>query len=270
MTAPSDLDLRDTCSYSARCSLTDEATGLSADLPPVPFSVKWAHQAIAPEGTVTAVEYDRSAVISVAAPTGAAQTDVLDLYRVTPSGQYLIASGREFGVPITDPYAPFKSRSSDAELRYRAVLRTVDGDIEFTDIEYELNCGSLRLDWNENSVELPYDISRGDSFSKDFADRVHADGSRGGSWSPGIDHKGSLSTNLIKIRSVEQREALMDMANFAGPVFVRTPEGMAYCSNANLGQIEVEVNNMAISVSIDATEIDLAESFLAAPVVEEG
>jgi hypothetical protein len=268
MSASEAIDIRDWCGYSVRCSLTDEATGLSADLAPALFSVKWAHQAVAPDGTVTVNETARSATITVPAPTGASQTDVLDLYRVTPGGKYLIASGRAFGSSIIDTYAPFKSRHSDAELRYRAVLRTADGDMEFSDIGYELTCGSLRLDWDENSVELPYDISRGDSFSKDFGDRVHADGSRGGFWSPAIEHKGSLSTNLIKIRSVEQREALMDMARYAGPVFVRTPEGMAYCSNANLGSMEVEVNNMAISVSIDASEIGLTDSFMAEPVVE--
>ena len=268
MSASDVIDIRDWCGYTVRCSLTDEATGLTADLAPALFSVKWSHQAVAPTGTVTVNDYARTATVTVTAPTGAAQTDVLDLYRVTPGGKYLIASDRAFGVGIIDTYAPFKSRHSDAELRYRAVLRTADGDMEFSDIPYELTCGSLRLDWDENSVELPYDISRGDSYAKDFVDRVHADGSRGGFWSPAVDHKGSLSTNLVKIRSVEQREALMDMANHSGPVFVRTPEGMAYCANANLGSMEVEVNNMAISVSIDASEIDLSESFMAEPVVE--
>ena len=263
------IDLRDLCGYSVRCSIADGSNGLSASLPPATFAVHWAHQAVEPEGTATAGDSGLSAIITIPEPSGAISTDVLDLYRVTPNGQYLIASDREFGTPIVDNYAPFKSRKSDAELRYRAVLRTADGDLEFSDIPYDLFCGSLRLDWNENSVELPYDISRGDSFSKDFGSRVHADGSRSGWWSPAVEHNSSLSTNLIKIRSVEQREALMDMASYSGPVFVRTPEGMAYPANVDLGSIELSTSTMAISVSLNASEVGFNDDFLAVPVEEE-
>lgn len=262
------LDLRDWCGYSAQCTLTDGSTGLSTGLEPALFSVKWAHQAVEPGGTVTVDESDLSATITVAAPTGSSQTDVIDLYRVTPGGSYLIASGRTFGTAITDPYAPFKSLRSDVELRYRTVLRTTDGDMEFTDIPYELVSSDLRLDWDTDNVELPYNIANSDSFAKDFERRVHADGSAGGFWSPAVEHHGSLSTELIKFESAEQRESLMAMANHAGPVFVRTPDGMAYCANADLGSVDISYNSLVVSASIEATEVELTESFMAAPVVE--
>lgn len=265
---PTGLDIRDTCGYSVRCTLVDGATGLSSALAAASFAVKWAHQAVEPEGSVSVS--DLSAIITVPAPTGADQTDVIDLYRVTPGGQYLIASGRELGSQIVDDYAPFRSRRSDTELRYRAVLRTVDGDMEFSDLYYDLICGSLRLDWGSNSVELPYNINRSDSFAKDSALRKHADGSIGGYWSPSVEHRGSLSTDLVKIESAEKREALIDMANWPGPVFVRTPDGMAYCADANLGSIELSYSSMAVSVSIDASEIALVDAFTAVPVTEGG
>lgn len=263
MVLPTGIDIRDTCGYAVRCTLTDGATGLSSAIADAPFAVKWAHQAVEPECTVTTT--DLTASITVPAPAGSAQTDVVDLYRVTPGGSYLIASGRELGSTITDDYAPFRSKRSDVELRYRAVIRTADGDVEFSDVYYDLVCGSLRFDWESSSVELPYNINRTDSFTKDFMPRKHADGSIGGYWSPAVEHHGSLSTELIKLESAEQREALMAMANWAGPVFVRTPDGMAYCADASLGTLEISYSSDAVAVTVEASEVALVDSFTAIP-----
>ena len=145
------------------------------------------------------------------------------------------------------------------------VIRTADGDVEFSDVYYDLVCGSLRFDWESSSVELPYNINRTDSFTKDFMPRKHADGSIGGYWSPAVEHHGSLSTELIKLESAEQREALMAMANWAGPVFVRTPDGMAYCADASLGTLEISYSSDAVAVTVEASEVALVDSFTAIP-----
>jgi len=271
LSMPTGLDLRDGARYTVSVTITDTATGLSTALPDASMGVLWEHQAEAPTGTVEVDDAALSAEITVLAPAHAAQTDVFDLYRVTPQGAYLIAEGRAFGSTVSDPYAPFRGESEGTNLRYRAVTRTADGDMEWTDdLEYDLNLEYARFDWARlRGVELPYNLSLSDSWAKDFKERTHLDGTVGGSWSRAIGHSAGIDGAMVKAESAETRELLEEMARFAGPVFVRTPDGMAYLADVQLTSLTSNAAGALISAGLSAKEVALTEDYMAEPIAED-
>ena len=87
------MDFVDGVNYRLLVSVTDLETGLTSDVAEVPFVVEWAHKPVAADTTLSASEEDMSVTIGVWKPEGASDSDVVDIYRATPDGYYLIASG---------------------------------------------------------------------------------------------------------------------------------------------------------------------------------
>lgn len=145
-------------------------------------------------------------------------------------------------------------------LYYRVALRTVDGDVEFADIEYVAPNKTMRFDWEDGTLELPYGLSMGDSFSKDFEIRHHMDGDVDGYWNPNVERKSSLSSSVIKLIQPDDIRKARQLARYAGAVFVRLPDGSAY--EANVEVTDLSKKNDAVSyIAIDATEIAPTEEF---------
>lgn len=195
--------------------------------------------------------------IALTAPANSAQTDVYDIYRVTGDGAYLIGEGFPLSYTATDNYAPFGDAMTQI---YRLAVRTVDGDVEFSDIEYVASGAMMRFDWAGGTLELPYNISIGDKYKKDVSVRKHMDGTNDAYWNTNIDRTGSLSSDLIRLDQQENVVLARELAHYAGPVFVRTPDGSAY-------EADVQVTNMSTdglleAIAIDATEIGLTDEFI--------
>lgn len=253
--------LIDGCTYDVRAYVDDPATGLRSDIAIDGFSVAWTHQAGYPTATVTVDSSAFTAAIKPVAPTGAETTDVADVYRVTPHGADLIASGVAFGSTVTDRFAPYASRREDVTTAYRVACRTKDGDASFDDFAYGLHGASIRLDWGDGmSLELPYNIRLSESASKAFEATTMLDGSRVGSWGEGVERGGSFSTDLIKFRSAEQRRLVYEVAAFPGPVFVRTSSGLAFEADVEIESIEESFESGAVGVSLSFTQIDLTDA----------
>lgn len=259
VTAPEKLELYDGATYDVTVVAVDTQTLLSSDGVQASFDVAWAHSAYAPSTeSVIAVDGLTATITPVTpvVPEGTddevASTDVCDVYRHTPDGAYLIASDVPFGQPVTDRFAPFASR---AELDYRLCTRTADGDLAWAEYPYTLRHGALRLDWGGESVELPYNVTVSDAWEKGFEMRQHLDGTQAGYWDAGTARKASLSTDVVKVESAEKREALASLAKYAGPVFVRTPDGCAYPANVTVDSYGVSYDSGAVPVSISAEEV---------------
>lgn len=210
---------------------------------------------------------DRVCTITLLPPDGAAEGDVYDIYRLTHEGARLIGSGWATSGTVTDTYAPF----GDGQTAYRICTRTADGDLAWADFGYSADGGVLRLDFagrEHRYVELPYDLSLGDKLAKDYEGRAHMDGSRGGGWNPGIGRTASLSTDVLRIENPETVAALYDMAQTAGPVFVRTPAGAAFEANVE-ADMDMD-NDQVLSVALDAEECGLTDEFMLMPDYQEG
>ena len=247
------------CTYDVEVTVTDRSSGLSSEVSKDLFAVAWSHLADVPSGSVTPHENSLTADIYVIAPTSAISTDVCDVYRTTPDGSFLIASGVEFGSTVTDRFAPFTSKMTGLSTSYRIACRTYDGDVVWNDVPYTMHAGGIHLDWATSSLVLPYNVEIGEGFSKDFEARTHLDGSTNGYWNDGASHTASLSTEMIRLKSDEERELVREVATYTGAVFVRLGNGIAMDADVQIGEMNESYSSGAVSVSFDCTGIDLTD-----------
>lgn len=260
ITLPSDLDLKDKASYTVEAVATDATTGLKSPDASGTFEVAWSHQAVAPsDEDVTLLPEDvydddgthhQRVTITLAAPTGTVATDVYDLYRLTGDGAQLIGSGFPLTATTVDEYAPFGDSMTHS---YRAAIRTVDGDVEYSDIEYDLDGSALRFDWPTGSLELPYNITVADEYDKDADTVQHLDGTTTAHYNESAKRKAKLSASLVRLDSQDLVDACRALGRYQGTVFVRTPDGSAY-------EADVQIDDMSTpgilqAVSITATEL---------------
>lgn len=203
-------------------------------------------------------DHRQAVQIALTPPTGSSETDVYDIYRMDIENPSLIGEGFPLTYTAIDEHAPF---GKDVELRYRIAIRTVDGDVEFSDIEYTADCENIRFDWAGGSLELPYGNSIGDSFSKDADIRRHMNGVSNGYWNRGVERKSSLSSNIIKIVQPRDIERARALARYAGAVFVRLPNGSAFEADVQVTDLSIK-NEAVVAVAFDATEIGLTSEFM--------
>ena len=52
------------------------------------------------------------------------------------------------------------------------------------------------------------------------------------------------------------------MGRYAGAVFVRTGEGLAFDADVQLGDMSISCNSGSIAVSFDVTEVELTEDHM--------
>ena len=142
----------------------------------------------------------------------------------------------------------------------------MDGDLEWTDVDYDFRGYQMRFDWAENQyLELPYNPEISDSYDKDFESRSYIDGTVSGVWNSAISHKASLKTKILRLSDPEQISKVVELANYSGPVFVRLPNGSAFTANVVVTSLDNNFNEQVISVSISAEEIGLVDSFRVDP-----
>ena len=230
-----------------------------------PVEEGWYEVAITTYVTLTPIDeiddvgfHHQAVQINLTPPPNAASGDVYDIYRMTGDGAQLIGQSFPQTYTATDEYAPF---GDDLTNYYRIAVRTVDGDVSFSDIEYVLDGDGIRLDWAEGFVEYPYSVSIGDSYKKDVDIRRHLDGSIGAYWNQGIERSGSLSTDAIKILQQDDIDLTRRLARYTGPVFVRTREGTAFQADVQISNLNTK-NIAVMSIAIDATEVNLTDEFM--------
>lgn len=272
-------NLHDMGRYTVEVEGIDSETGLSTtyNLPEgveaqeYTFEVNWSHQADEPSERSYILKNPKGLGVDIyiRSTPNMVETDVCDVYRVTPDGAYLVLEGQPFDTMVTDMYAPF---SNTAFTRYRLCTRTIDGDIAWRDIGYRLKETCIRLDWAsstgsahrdfETGLSLPYNVRLSDSLEKNFEARLHMNGLYSGYWNSGIKRTASLSTDIIKVQNPEEKEKIRALGRYNGPVYVRTPDGCAYTANVSVKTIPYEYNSQIMAIQLDAVEIAMAEEFM--------
>lgn len=268
---PAGLRLLDGGRYAVEATATDRATGMRSEAARAEFSVDWARKAPLP-GDVQLEAYvevggdgkpTRACAISLVPPEDGAEGDVYDVYRLTHEGAALIGEGYPTECGLVDSYAAF----GEASTSYRVACRTPDGDVAWADFDYQLDGACLRLDFQgarHGWCELPYNLSLKDSYAKSYSGRMHMDGSRGGGWDEGAERTSSFATDVMRIADPQTVAALYDMAQTAGPVFVRTPAGAAFEADVQMRDAAVDSAGV-LSCSLSVTECGLTGEFMLPP-----
>lgn len=229
-----------------------------------PVSEGWYEMTETPCVTLTPIDttddagaHRQAVQINLTPPTGSAQTDMYDIYRLTGDGAYLIGEGFPLTYTAVDEFAPF---GTELTLHYRVAIRTADGDFEFADIEYLAEGTNMRFDWAEGSLELPYNLSIADKYKKDVDVRDHMNGSTDAYWNQNIRRSASLNSDMIYLDQQDEITLARHLARYTGPVFVRTPDGSAYEADVQVSDLSGDGRMTAIA--LDATEIGLTQEFV--------
>ncbi len=274
-TETADTTVDDEKNYYAYDSETQTYTVTEPEGDEDPAALGWFEQTETQYVTITPIDttdeetgrHRQVVEIALTPPPGSDGTEYYDIYRLTGDGAYLIGESFPLTYTAVDEYAPFGDALT---MHYRIAIRTADGDVSFSDIEYAAGGDRMRFDWAGGSLELPYNISIGDTYKKDVQIRKHMGGSVDAYWNGNIERKGSLSSDLIRLDQQEDVIAARQLARYTGPVFVRTPDGSAY--EADVQVTDLSTTGVLEAIAIDATEIGLTDEFILPtpyPLVEE-
>ena len=267
---PASLPLVDGASYTLSVRAVEEVAGLTSEPATATVGIAWSHQAPVPSDgiTVTPNQGDRTVTINLVPPDGAAEGDAYDVYRKTQTGYERIASDVALTAAVTDRYAPF---GKNVELSYRVCCRTADGDEVFEDYEYSLPATTLRFDWGNSFVELPWNLEMSDSYEKPFERRMHMDGSVNGYFDVGFTRDGSFTTDVNRAESLEQANLVHELGEYSGPVFCRTHLGAAFQCNVDVRDITMKHGQASMPVSLSVQAYGLTDDFRCSDSdIEEG
>lgn len=200
------------------------------------FTVSWTHQAVAPEGDVEIV--GTAAYITPTAPTGAAPTDTVDIYRLSADLPELIYKGAAFGDTIVDPYPAIGDFGG-----YRLVTVTEDGDytaadgeFAWTDIAADFEPLSQLIDFRGIQLRLTFNVELSASWEKDFTTTKYLGGTQDGDWLAGVSKSGGVNSVAIMENQAEDIAAFRMLAEYSGPVHIRTKDGSSYTANVNVSE----------------------------------
>lgn len=236
------------------------ANGVKSDTLTANFTVNYSAKLGAPttDNVTITTTADKTATVTV---NNLDAGITWDLYRATADQRNaLVASGLSSGASVLDSYAPY---ALDSACKYIVLVKNSQQQYAFAPYEYTAEHGSLRFDWENKSVELPYNIEISDETDKQFEQQVYLDGTQRGTWGASVVRTANLSTDTIYIKDVETQKLVRELARYQGAVFVRTPLGQAYCANVDVKDISKQYDKQAMAVSFDCTEIDLTSDFMA-------
>ena len=233
----------------------------------IDFMVIWDHQALKPGATVT-MDYERNAaIITPIAPSGAAETDRVDIYRLSADKPELIYPDAEFGTTYVDPYPAIGEHGG-----HRIVTRTANGDYittaedggetpawldlraeegDFIETIYGI------IDFDGRSVPLMYDVDVDNDFEKEFRETKYLGGAIRGDWNAGVSRTGTITTNLINLLDEDQVEDWRRLARHEGICHIRTVDGSSFNANIQVKENRPSGNRgVYTEFSLSFTKVD--------------
>ena len=118
----------------------------------------------------------------------------------------------------------------------------------------------MRFDWVGGVLELPYDITLSDSYSKDVTTRKHLDGSTNAYYNQGVTRTGKQTSRMVRLLSQQSIELLRQLARYPGNVFVRLPDGCAYEAVVEID--DISTSGVISTFSITTTEAATTQAFM--------
>lgn len=221
--------LDDGAKYILTAMVTDNIGQTAAQA--VEFEVHWTHQAAIPSGNVLISSEDLTAHLMPIAPTGAANTDTCDIYRLSADKPELIFKSAAFGQRYVDPYPAIGDLGG-----YRFVCMTANGDyitednmLAMYDAEDDhLYANYSIIDFAGEQVTLAYDLDFSSDWDKGFVEKETLSGAIRGYWRKGVKRKGDVSAVVIPASDTDTIRKMRALCEHTGPCHVRTPEGSSF------------------------------------------
>ena len=226
------------------------------------FEVHWSHQAVIPEAQVVMDQTAMVAKLTPIAPTGAAETDVCDIYRLSVDRPELIYPGATFGTTYVDPYPTIGPNGG-----HRFVTRTANGDFITADDELAwtdtaepegdiLHSESNIIDFGNGRVELAYNVDLSNKWDKDFTETKYLGGSVQGDWNPAVSRSGTLSA-VVLASDTETIESFRRLAVYPGICHVRTKDGSSYPADVQVSESYSQDNaHKIVAFELTITRVD--------------
>ena len=226
------------------------------------FKVHWSHQAWEPTAHFH-TDFERyAAEITPVAGGDYVSGDTCDIYRLGFDAPEMIYSGAAFGQKYVDPYPAFGQESG-----YKVVTVTENGDYiteDDTFAEYDttqiggypqLNPGTIVIDFDQNRIELPYNITLNNSWTKDFERTVYLGGHVTGDHNKAVTR--DLGATSVLVRGDDEAVAMQmrALARYAGLCHVRTPEGSSFTADIQVAETQA-FNTQRIDYSITIQKVD--------------
>lgn len=264
-------DMRDNGRYRLEFTATDPQLKSNVSSTSIEIIPAWNISATSPASTSTVVIDDvaKTATITAQAGTGADSSDSVEIYRVTPDGVVKVLENGQFNTAYVDKYVPY---SDMAELSYIIGARTLYRQVEWIEIPYTISPTigwlrgepfyTMRFDWgNGRYLEVPYNLEFQDSYNKDFEAKTNLDGTITGWWNSAIKKSKSLKTVAVKFSDPQQIALVRELAQYSGPVFIRTPDGDAFQADVQVSSLDNKYDGLTLSVSFKATALTLTNEF---------
>lgn len=255
------IALADNAKYRVQVECIDPDTNLKAEAKYIDFEVHWEHQAVEPvNSTVTIDEAEGTASLVAVKPENASDTDVCDIYRTTADGRYLCYENAPWGKTVIDALPTF---GETIENSYCFCTRTANGDEAWCDIVYELPGSGIIVNYDNEVLKLPWNVTNDDNRTKQGELRSHLGGTKSFYGLPCIDRSNSLNTEIVKMEDEDLISKLYELSRFTELCYVRTSNCIGYPAVVDVS-INRDYNNKIISVSLSAKEADTENEFLGA------
>lgn len=222
--------LDENCYYFLNVTISDGKQTASQS---VRFQVLWNHQPVVPTATITN-RADGLVQINVAQPSNYASGDFCQIYRLSKDRPELIIDKGLYATEYIDPY-PASGGG------YRVVNVTSNGDYigedcpAWRDYAHTQVIDSLIIDFDEQSINLPYNLTLQSSWKKDFQRTSYLNGAVQGDWNKAVTMDASIGT--VTVRSDDERiDLLRALAAYPGIAHVRTPDGASYAADVQVKQ----------------------------------
>ena len=237
--------------------------GQVASAEPVEFEVHWSHQALMPEGSVTIDTTNNVAYVTPIAPTGAEETDVCDIYRLSADKPELLVEDAVFGTTYVDPYPTIGATGG-----HRIVFKTASGDyitdsnefawIDLTEEEGDiLNIDRTIIDFGGRQIMLNYNVDFQHAWAKDFLETKYLGGSVQGDWNPAVSRTSTITGIAITLTEQDMINEMRRLAVYPDICRVRTQDGSNFAADVQVSESRTHENKRIMATfNLTITRVD--------------
>jgi hypothetical protein len=114
------------------------------------------------------------------------------------------------------------------------------------------------IDVDGQQIELPYNLTLSNRWTKDFKRTSYLGGSVQGDWNPAVTRDLTANTVLVRGDDLDRQIAMRGLAGFAGIAHVRTPDGSSLAADISI-QENQSYNDKLVSYTLTIQAIDPEE-----------